>query len=273
MRRICIIASLVCSAGCSMFVDNLVSSAGSSAGSQVGSAAGNRAGAAAVEGAGGSGASASGAPAGGAYGGGMAMSPQATAFYTQYIFGMAFGSGGYAISPIDYKPGQYTRWNISGGDGKGATLERAFLATDADGNQWWKVKFIGEKGEATIFEALLSPKDQKMLRLRGKFPNDAEGKEMAVSENAYYAPPQHLSKQSIEGAVVGTETVSVPAGSFTARHVVFGGMGASHEWWISEKVPGGTVKQATQGQNSGGNGYELVLAAYGDNAVSELGSH
>ncbi|MBS2020986.1 MAG: hypothetical protein JST92_01135, partial [Deltaproteobacteria bacterium] len=108
---------------------------------------------------------------------------------------------------------------------------------------------------------------------RGKFPNDTEGHEMAVTDNATYRPPQRLSKQSIEGATVGSEAVTVPAGSFNAKKVVFGDMAQSHTWYIVDSVPGGTVKQ-TAGAAQGGDGKHhmvMELAAYGNNATSELG--
>jgi hypothetical protein len=261
------------SAGCSSIMSSMMGSAGSSAGSaagnQVGSAAGNRAGAAAVDSMGGPGVQPT--PVNLGYGGGMG-SPQATTFYTQFIFGMAFGSGGYAVAPVEYKAGQYTRWNVASSAGSNATLERAFLSVDADGNQWWKVKFIADKGDTTILEALFSPKDQKMLRLRAKYPHDAEGKEMPVSENSYYAAPQRLTQQSIDGATVGTASVVVPAGQFKAKHVVFADVAMSHEWWLMPAIPGGVVKQLSHPNQDNHKGYEMDLVAYGNDAHSELNS-
>ena len=94
---------------------------------------------------------------------------------------------------------------------------------------------------------------------------------MAVSENASYVPPTRLSKKSIEGATTGVESVTVPAGTFKARHVVFGDVGSTHEWWLDDKVPGGTVKESTKG-HGGGNAHVLELVAFGVDSKSELGT-
>lgn len=258
-------------AGCSIIessIGSALGSAGSAAGNQVGTSVGNQVGSSVSSRWVGPNVNA-------------ALMQQMSQFYTQYIFSLAFGSGGYAVATEDYKPGNFTRWNLSssGEKGKGATLERARLFDDAEGNQWWKVKWVdGEKGDTIILEALLSPKDAKMLRLRGKFPNDQAGKEMAVSDNAWYVPPQKLSQKSIEGATTGTENVTVPAGGFSAKKVVFGDVASTHTWWLANGVPGQTVKQETRGQKHGGgdgpdsSNYTMELAAYGANAVTELGT-
>lgn len=274
-----VLAACVLSAslGCT-YIDTALSGAagsaagslGSAAGNQIGTAAGNQVGGAAVSRWGGAGMN-------------PALQQQISMMYTQYLFSMAFGVGGYAVSTVEYKPGQYTRWNIIGqGDkGKNAVLERARLFDDKDGSQWWKVKWTSQsddgKTEAIVLEALLSPKDMKMERLRGKFPNDTAGKEMALSDNAWYAPPQKLSPKSIEGATKGIEALTVPAGSFQARHVEFGDIGQSHEWWLVDSVPGGQVKQTTKASQqrgeSGGpdsSNFTLELSAYGNDAKTEL---
>jgi hypothetical protein len=270
----CLLAATL---GCS-YIDTAISGAagsaasamGRTAGDQVGTAAGNQIGGAAVSRWGGAGMT-------------PALQQQISMMYTQYLFSMAFGVGSYAVSTVEYKPGQYTRWNIVGrGDkGKPAVLERARLFDDKDGSQWWKVKWTSTsddgKTEAIVLEALLSPKDMKMERLRGKFPQDAAGKEMALSENAWYSPPQKLSPKSIEGATKGIEAVTVPAGAFQARHVEFGDIGQTHDWWLVDSVPGGQVKQTTKaaqqkGDSSGpdSSNYTLELAAYGGDAKTEL---
>ena len=282
MRRLLFVlcaTALVCNSGCLIreyiaeaagsAASSAGSSAGSAAGNTVGNEAGNLAGNAAINSMGGPTQPVSANPRM------QMMNQQVMMFYTQFIFSMAFGSGGYSIGTGDFKPGQYARFTLpsdSGGEAEGGTLERAYLGDDGEGNQWWKVKMVNPKnGETIILEALLSPKDNKMLRLRGKFPQDDAGKEMAVSENASYVPPTRLSKKSIEGATTGVESVTVPAGTFRARHVVFGDVGSTHEWWLDDKVPGGTVKELTK--VSGGRGqYQLDLVASGSDAATELGT-
>jgi hypothetical protein len=262
-------------AGCSLVQDAIyggassaTNSAANTAGQNVGNEVGNRAGNAAVN-------SMGGPTQPNAAGPNLsALNAQLTVFYTQFIFSMAFSSGGYAVGSTLFKPGEYVRYNAVSERTSNATIERAYLGDDAEGNQWWKVKFVNpdKNNDTVIMEALLSPKDQKLVRLRGQFPGDQGPKEMPVTENTGYVPPTKLTKQSIEGATVGTESVSVPAGTFgAARHVVFGGMGGNHEWWLDDKVPGGVVKQSTSASGSG-RAHTLELVAYGGGAGSELGT-
>lgn len=261
MKRLGIVA-LAATAACSHMIDSAIYGAGDQAGRNIGaSMVGN-----------------AGAPAGGArnasYGGSMSMASMNPAFlnmYMSFIFTYAFSSGGYDVAPVEYKPGQFTRWTGKGQDGKAIGIERARLFDDAQGRQWWKVKFTDDESRTTILEGLLDPKQQKFVRMRAQFPDDKEGNEMPVDDQTYYHPAQRLSKDSVEGATKGIESVSVPAGHFKAKHVVFGGVDGKHEWWIDGKVPGGTVKQrlSASGQDER---WEMELAAYGNNAKSELGS-
>ena len=259
MKRISF-ALLALASACSFF-DSAVSGAGDQAGRNIGARmVGNT----------GSG----GATAGGAGGGGMSaatMNPAFLNIYMTTIFSYAFSAGGYDIGQDAYKPGQYTRWEGKSDSGKGIQLERAHLFDDAQGRQWWKVKWTDD-GKTTILEGLLDPKEQKFVRMRAKFPDDASGNELAVSEQNYYHPAQKLSAESVKGATKGVESISVPAGTFNARHVVFGGVDGSHEWWLDAKVPGGAVKQLVKSPKNGDARWEMDLTAYGSDAQSELGT-
>ncbi len=263
MNRTLIAAALAC-ASCSL-ANSFISGAESSAGSTLGARAANEVVGPAPQ------AQPAVAFDSGSTSAAMYSNPVFLGIYMNMIFSMAFSSGGYDVAQVAYKPGDYTRWSASEGNGKAATLERAYLFDDKNGNQWWKVKWTDEKNETVVLEGLLSPSEKRFLRMRGKFPNDAAGKELALDEHSYYRPPQHLSKESVEGATTGVENITVPAGSFKAKHVVFGGVGGTSEWWLAEKVPGGSVRQLAQGENSK-NAWEMKLEAYGSDAKSELGA-
>ncbi len=258
MKKFCIALVLAGAAGCSM-VDGVISGAGDRAGRNIGSGmVGDR-----------------GTGTGAAMTGGMSaatMNPAFLNMYMGFIFTYAFSSGGYEVSPVEYKPGQYTRWSGKGHDGKGIGVERAHLFDDATGRQWWKVKFTDDESKVTILEGLLDPAQKKFVRMRAKFPDDKEGNELPMDEQNYYHPAQKLSKDSVEGATKGMETVTVPAGTFKAKHVVFGGVGGTNEWWLNEKVPGGTVKQLTKNPRSDEDKWEMELTAYGNDAKTELGT-
>ncbi len=61
--------------------------------------------------------------------------------------------------------------------------------------------------------------------------------------------------------MVGEEKVSVPAGSFSAKH--FHSAKYETDMWVSPKVPFSMLKSV-------GKSHELVLAATGDGAKSEI---
>lgn len=205
---------------------------------------------------------------------------QWTNLYTGYLFNIAFGAGNYSVTEDAYAPGEYTRWQMLENDEPtGAYIRRAFLARTDEGNEWWHVTYENaETDEAIILEGLFSPNQEELLRLRGQFPGE-EAKEMPVEEGTYgYTQPRTLSPESIEGATVGTETISVPAGSFEAQHVRYGTPGATLEWWMDDDVPGALVKYLRRA-DSGSDDAErstpaswvVELESYGDDAESELG--
>ena len=217
--------------------------------------------------------------------------PMLVQWTNAYLFAVAFHSGGYEISEVGYKPGDWTKWQLEQKSGSETSagndwIERAFLYADKDKNQVWRVKFFDADDNSTItLEAKFTPDRSKLLRLRGKYPNDTEAKEMPVEDQTYYIPPRKLTKESLKGATVGSESVTVPAGTFTAQHVKFGNPGGTtQEWWlVSTGVPGGNVmykesapKQADANAPEGGAGmdpdnYSFKLHSHGSGAVSELG--
>jgi hypothetical protein len=255
MKRLAFALLLAGAAGCSSMVNSALYGASDQAGRNIGASMVGNAGA---------------QPA--SYNAGDAMNPAFLNMYMGVIFAYAFSSGGYDVAPVQYKPGQYTRWTGKGQNGKAITLERAFLFEDGHGRQWWKVKWTDDADKTIVLEGLLSPKEKRFVRMRAKFPEDAEGKELPVDEATYYHAPQKLSPESVEGATKGVEKVTVPAGSFKAKHVVFGGIDGTHEWWLDNKVPGGTVKQTLKSSKSDEDRWDMELAAYGSDAKSELGS-
>ena len=220
-------------------------------------------------------------------------SPMMMNYYNGYLFGLAFNSGGYEVGETPYKVGEWTRWTAegrSGGDAaatKPNTLERAFLYVDKDKQQVWRVKFTdGETNDTIVLEAKFAADRSKLLRMRAKYPKDAEAQEVPVDDQTYYVPPRKITKESLKGATVGTEAVTVPAGTFDkTQHIKFGSpAGVTQEWWlVATGIPGGTVqyREAAQQQNANqpeGAGkdidpdnYMMKLAAHGAGAVTELG--
>lgn len=268
------LAGIVAVAGCGSVVSSAIDTAARRTGEGIGSAVGNRAGAA-------MGARLS-----------AMWSPQMMQFYTQYLFSLAFHSGSYAPAGAVYQPGEWTRWRIvqTGQEGAPPEFERAFLRREADGSEWWRVRYVvlgddgsGEaKPDTILLEGKFSADRSQLVRLRGKMPGDAQASEMPVEEGTYgYSEPIGLTEESLQGATVGTESVSVPAGTFSARHVRYGSMGGGGtiEWWLNNDVPGDMVKytnSSAQETTSDGTtpdpyNYTVELLAHGTGAVSATG--
>jgi hypothetical protein len=267
------LVTVVAVVGCGSVVSSAIDTAARRTGEGIGNAVGNRAGAA------------MGARLGAVWG------PQMMQFYTGYLFSLAFHSGSYAPAGEVYDQGEWTKWRIvqTGQEGPAPEFERAFLRREADGSEWWRVRYVvfGDDGsgqmkpDTILLEGKFSPDRSTLVRLRGKMPGDAQANEMPVEENTYgYVEPTPLTAESLQGATVGTESVSVPAGTYSARHVRYGAMGGggTTEWWLNDDVPGGMVKySSTSAQESSEDGspdpynYTVELLASGSGATSATG--
>ncbi len=209
--------------------------------------------------------------------------PDMSAVYVNYLFSVAFHSGSYTVSEADYQPGEWTRWRLAetGDEGRPSELERAFLARTDEGREWWRVKYViddGESVDSLTVEMLFDRESGEVLRMRGKMPGEEQAKEMPVEEGTYnYVQPTKLTPESVEGATVGVESVGVPAGTFQARHIRYGGMaGGTLDWWLNDDVPGHMVKYSRSTGESATEGpdrynWTLELLEYGTDATSELG--
>jgi hypothetical protein len=274
--RLAVVPLALAVAGCGSVIGSAIDQAASRTGQGIGDAVGKRAGAAA------------GARIGARI---DVWTPFITQMYVNYLFSMAFNAGTYTFETKEYAAGDWTRWQVpeSAEDGsRPATMERAFLSTTAEGNEWWRVKWVAyhrdngtESADTITLEGLFSADKSQLVRLRGKMPKDTEGKEMPVQEGTYgYARPIPLTEESVRGATVGVENVRVPAGSFQARRVRYGDMGGGTlEWWLVDNVPGGMVKylRKAPGERSEDGpdaaNWTLELVAHGRGARSELGSN
>lgn len=202
-----------------------------------------------------------------------------TTLYVSYLFNIAFHSGSYAVVEDAYVPGEWTRWEMMNeSSAPGGRMERAFVGRTNEGQEVWRVVYTNpDDDESIVLEGLFSPGRSELIRLRSQFPGE-EARELPVEEGAYtYAEPVNLTEESVEGATVGMEAITVPAGSFEARHVRYGGMGSTLDWWIDESVPGHLVRYSRSAGGDDGSGegapesWVVELRAYGDDAESMLG--
>ena len=252
---------------CSQFMNTAMDAVGKQMGKKVGTAIGDKAGVAA---------------AGQVSHSMHSLTPAFMQMYAAGMFSLVYHQGGYFFDVNQYKPGEWTKWKSKGTE-QGSMFEKALIKELADGSQWWRVEASGEKNnknETVILEALFSPADasgyKQLLRMRGKFPGDKEGGEIPVTENSHgwYSKPVKITEQSLKGATKGVETITVPSGTYKAKHIVYKDMQGAIEWWLSKKVPGGVVKYGSKRENSNSdksNEYWVELESFGKGAVSKLG--
>lgn len=230
------LASPLALGGCAALLDSLLNAAGD----RVGAAIGDRVGT---------------AIAGHALVGLHGLTPELTQAYAMGVFATVYYYGGYNWQGKPFAPGQFTQWeghNTVQGD----FFEKAFLKREANKQEWWRVRVVeteNGKTEEAVFEALFSAPgktgEQKILRMRAKLPGQAKGGEVPITsqnqESWVLRPSGQLTPESLKGATVGTENVTVPAGTYQkARHVRFVHGAGQVDWWLSDAVPGGVVKYA-----------------------------
>ena len=233
-------------------------------------------------------ASLAGGSRGGSHMSGAWTTDYAWVYFTQ-LFALQYSTGA-AMFEEDYKPGEWTRWSMTdtGNPDESQTLERAFLAMQPDSSEWWRTKTIstykdGDKqvADTVIMEALYKPTSEwtkELVRVRAKLPGNKDAQELLVPQGfgminyngtMFGSRP---TKESIEGATVGTEKVTTRAGAFTAKHVRFGAGNGNLDWWLTKEAPGGWVKFT--GRSASGDdkaAYTMELTAKGTGAKSELG--
>lgn len=194
------------------------------------------------------------------------------ALQAQIVFSYTFSPGGYWVGRTGFKPGEYVKYEMSDEDESRVIIEKAFLKELDDGKQWWRISWISDDG-TWIYEALLSPTEEKIVRLRARDPNGNEG-EVPITDEVVYVPPAKVTDESIKGATVGKEIIKTPVGEFECDHVVFMSTTSEGriEWWINNSIPGGVVKYMLM-DDEGKTVWSSVLKEYGKDASSVLGSY
>lgn len=199
------------------------------------------------------------------------------------LFAVQYLSGATMFEK-DYTPGEWTRWRITTADDDDVQeSERAFLGRTAEGAEWWRTRTImtdGDGADTVTLEALFKPEAgnadlQRLVRMRAKLPGNTEAQEMMVPEqwttwNMMGAFSGRPTKESLEGATVGTERITTPAGTFTTRHVRFGQGGGTIDWWLDESTTGGWVRFSAIDDDRKPQ-YTMELVGKGTGAKSVLG--
>ena len=149
-------------------------------------------------------------------------------------------------------------------DGKDArTSEIAIVGKDSfEGKEgfWMQIYFVDSKGKAFVGKSLITPGDFQFHRMIIQPPGQ-QAMEMPMKMNA--ARKEHMEENLNEWHSVGTESVTVPAGTFSCEH--WRNDKTHGDVWTSDKVtPFGMVKEIS------GNGNTQVLSKILDNATDRI---
>lgn len=139
-----------------------------------------------------------------------------------------------------------------------------------------KIAIVGKEGNAFWYETIIETKQEgrtisKML-VSGTPEDPKNVKRMIVkmgNEPAMEMPVEMMQGpegQEVEGKTIdkGTESIKVPAGTFTARHIQYQHEGLAEDTWIHKDVsPYGVVKSKSKD-------FEMVLIGYGTGAKTQI---
>lgn len=199
----------------------------------------------------------------------QAYSMQFNAFYSGF-----WNFGWFGYGDPNYKPGQGTVWEITGGgSGKPVTFERALLRMNTDGTQWWRLEMTSDNDTFT-YEFLVDGRGtvQKVRFKDSQSGTVGEFVPSGQTQSRTQAP--ELTRDEIANSLVGRENVVVPAGRFTADHYVYNDANNKYKFniWIDQSVPGYMVKFA--GTDAGGRGASNGrLMKVESGVTTELGSY
>ena len=149
-------------------------------------------------------------------------------------------------------------------DGKTSrTSEIAVVAKESfEGKEgfWMQIYSTDSQGKAFVGKSLITPGDFEFHRMIIQPPGQ-QAMEIPMKMNA--ARKEKIEEHAAEWHSVGTESVTVPAGTFSCEH--WRNDKTHAEIWTSDKVtPFGMVKETS------GNGNTQVLSKLLDNATDRI---
>jgi len=209
---------------------------------------------------------------------------QALQFYALYM-GYAF-YGGYS-SETEFEEGQGLHWahtsNPSDGDVQKSEFQKAFLKDMKDDTFWWRLSVMSE--EETVEYEYLQDGESNILKLRFRDPDTGEVVEYIPSDDEESSESDEQVSDGDEVVVeevedsddlsdykqysVGTEKITVPAGTYTADHMVSEITDNSDpenptdlrtDWWVVESVPGNVIKYEWNDRTDGSSMTSILMA-------------
>ena len=163
----------------------------------------------------------------------------------------------------DFKPvvGGWSEYQMTERGGSTSKMKMAIVGKEGDA--YWYETIIETKQEGrTISKMLVSgnPEDQKNIKKMIVKMGEEPAMEMPLQMM------QGSEEQGQKGKTIdkGTESIKVPAGTFTARHVQYQYEELVEDTWIHKDIsPYGVVKSKSKD-------FEMVLIGYGTGAKTQI---
>ncbi len=188
------------------------------------------------------------------------------------VYTSAFYAGGFMYGYDNFSEGEGVEWKVTSKSEEEesiVTIERALLKRLNDGTSWWQLSYRDEESEF-LSEALVGG-DFDLLIFRYIDPDTDELREWVPEEEEESSVQEDSEEEEMdselpdyydgswESNIVGTERITVPAGTYSADHVLVeedyeyyyvdedGNEQTEmttlrYEWWISDSVPGNLVR-------------------------------
>ena len=149
--------------------------------------------------------------------------------------------------PVVGKGAQYETASKTGGDAKPHSMEIGIVGKESvDGKDGYWMQFVSadDKGQTVVGKSLITIDDFQFRRMIIQPPGQGA---MEMPMNMTARSRQKIDENMNDWHSVGTESISVPAGTFSCEHWKNDKNGS--EAWTSDKVtPFGMIKEV--GQNS-----------------------
>ncbi len=169
---------------------------------------------------------------------------------------------GKVFHPVVGKGAEYLSTSTRGGDTKTTTMEMGIVGKDmVDGKEayWMQFATMGEKDQMHTGKALITTDDFQFHRMIFMMPGQG-AMEMPIGMAG--KGRDSMNNNMNDWQSVGSETITVPAGTFSCEHWKNDKDGA--EVWTSDKVtPIGVVKEVQKD-------HTMVLAKILDNVPDRI---
>lgn len=170
--------------------------------------------------------------------------------YTNFaaLYWASVALGGYLPGDDTFDEGDGIRFHhryrsVEDGDIEEIEFTRALLGADADGAQWWRIEFLLEDDELA-FEVRVN-EDRGIELMRYLDPATEQVTTHTPGDPYLWTTYDEMwTKEELEEHRVGSERVTVTAGTFDTDRIEATEEDYTYTWWMNEEVPGRVVKFA-----------------------------